>query len=64
MRFQASDNTLRVPNTRSFLSQDVYLDNLRPLSFSNDVVFYSGNSTNNAYEEYMRLDASDEKKKI
>ena len=61
MRFQASDNTLRVPNTRSFLSQDVYLDNLRPLSFSNDVVFYSGNSTNNAYEEYMRLDASDEK---
>ena len=37
------------------------IDNLRPLSFSNDVVFYSGNSTNNAYEEYMRLDASDEK---
>ena len=61
MRFQASDNTLRVPNTRSFLSQDVYLDNLRPLSFSNDVVFYSGNSTNDAYKEYMRLDASDEK---
>ena len=61
MRFQASDNTLRVPNTRSFLSQDVYSDNLRPLSFSNDVVFYSGNSTNNAYEEFMRLDASDEK---
>ena len=61
MRFQASDNTLRVPNTRSFLSQDVYLDNLRPLSFSNDVIFYSGSSTNDAYEEYMRLDASDEK---
>ena len=61
MRFQASDNTLRVPNTRSFLSQDVYSDNLRPLSFSNDVVFYSGNSSNNAYEEFMRLDASDEK---
>ena len=61
MRFQASENTLRVPNTRSFLSQDVDLDNLRPLSFSNDVVFYSGNSTNDAYEEYLRLDASDEK---
>ena len=61
LRFQISDNTVRVPNTRSFLSQDVYLDNLRPLSFSNDVVFYSGNSTNDAYEEYVRLDASDEK---
>ena len=61
MRFQVSDNTVRVPNTRSFLSQDIYLDNLRPLTFSNDVVLYSGNSTTDAYEEYMRLDASDEK---
>ena len=64
MRFQASDNTLRVPNTRSFLSQDVYLDNLRPLTFSNDVVLYGGNSTNDAYEEYIRLDASTEKVSI
>ena len=38
-RCQVSDNTVRVPNTRSFLSQDIYLDNLRPLTFSNDVVF-------------------------
>ena len=61
LRFQVSDNTVRVPNTRSFLSQDIYLDNLRPLTFSNDVVLYGGNSTNDAYEEYVRLDASAER---
>ena len=61
LRFQVSDNTVRVPNTRSFLSQDIYLDNLRPLTFSNDVVIYGGNSTNDAYEEYVRLDASAER---
>ena len=64
LRFQVSDNTVRVPNTRSFLSQDIYLDNLRPLTFSNDVVIYGGNSTNDAYEEYVRLDASAEKVSI
>ena len=64
MRFQVSDNTVRVPNTRSFLSQDIYLDNLRPCTFSNDVVFNGGNSTNDAYEEYVRLDASTEKVSI
>ena len=64
LRFQISDNTVRVPNTRSFLSQDIYLDNLRPLTFSNDVVIYGGNSTNDAYEEYVRLDASAEKVNI
>ena len=61
MRFQVSDNTVRVPNTRSFSSQDIYLDNLRPLTFSNDVVLNGGNSTNDAYEEYVRLDASAER---
>ena len=61
LRFQVSDNTVRVPNTRSFLSQDIYLDNLRPLTFSNDVVFNGGNSTNDAYEEYIRLGASTER---
>ena len=64
LRFQVSDNTVRVPNTRSFLSQDIYLDNLRPLTFSNDVVLYGGNNTNDAYEEYFRLDASSEKVNI
>ena len=61
MRFQVSDNTVRVPNTRSFLWQDIYLDNLRPLTFSNDVVLYGGNNTNDAYEEYVRLDSSAER---
>ena len=64
LRFQVSDNTVRVPNTRSFLSQYIHLDNLRPLTFSNDVVFNGGNSTNDAYEEFMRLDASTEKVNI
>ena len=64
LRFQVSDNTVRVPNTRSFLSQDIYLDNLRPLTFSNDVVLNGGNNTNDAYEEYVRLDASAEKVSI
>ena len=64
LRFQVSDNTVRVPNTRSFLSQDIYLDNLRPLTFSNDVVLYGGNNTNDAYEEYVRLDASAERVNI
>ena len=61
LRFQISDNTVRVPNTRSFLSQDIYLDNLRPLTFSNDVVIYGGNNTNDAFEEFIRLDASTER---
>ena len=64
LRFQVSDNTVRVPNTRSFLSQDLYLDNLRPLTFSNDVVLYGGNNANDAYGEYVRLDASAEKVNI
>ena len=64
LRFQVSDNTVRVSNTRSFLSQNIYLDNLRPLTFSNDVVLYGGNNANDAYEEYVRLDASAEKVSI
>ena len=64
LRFQVSDNTVRVPNTRSFLSQDIYLDNLRPLTFSNDVVLYGGNNANDSYEEYVRLDASAERVNI
>ena len=61
LRCQFSDNTVRVPNTRSFLSQDIYLNNLRPLSFGNDLVFNGGNSISNAYEEFFRLTASTER---
>ena len=61
LRFQLSDNTVRVPNTKSFLSQNIFTDIIKPLSFTNDVVFNGGNSTNDAYEEFMRLDASTER---
>ena len=61
LRFQISENTVRIPNTRSFLSQDIFTDIIKPLTFTNDVVFNGGNSTNDAYEEYMRMDASTER---
>ena len=64
MRFQVSDNTVRVPNTRSFLSQNIFTDDIKPLAFANDVVFNGGNNTNDAFEEYVRLDASTEKVSI
>ena len=64
MRFQVSDNTVRVPNTKSFLSQNIFTDIVKPLAFSNDVVLNGGNNTNDAYEEYVRLDASAEKVSI
>ena len=61
LRFNISDSTVRVPDNRSFLSQNIFTDIIKPLTFSNDVVLNGGNSTNDAYEEYVRLDASDEK---
>ena len=60
-RCQASDFTVRLPNNRTFLAQNIVVDNLQPLSFGNDLVLNGGNSTNDAYEEYIRLDASTEK---
>ena len=38
-RFQVSDNTVRVPNARSFLSQNIFTDIIKPLAFANDIVF-------------------------
>ena len=37
-RCKVSDNTVRVPNTRSFLSQDIFTDIIKPLAFANDIV--------------------------
>ena len=54
LRLQFSDNAVRVPNTKYVLSQEIYFNNIRPLAFSNDVVFYGCNATNNAFEEYFR----------
>ena len=61
LRFNISDFTVRVPDNRSFLAQNIFTDIMKPVAFANDVVLNGGNSTNDAYEEYMRLDASDEK---
>ena len=63
LRFEVG-GTVRVPNNRSFISQNIFTDIIKPLTFSNDVVFNGGNSTNDAYEEYVRLDASTEKVNI
>ena len=60
LRFQLSDNTVRLPNTKNFLSQNIFTDIIKPIAFANDVVFNGGNSTNDAYEENLRLDASTE----
>ena len=60
LRFNISDFTVRVPDNRSFLAQNSFTDIIKPVAFANDVVFNGGNSTNDAYEEYMRLDASTE----
>ena len=59
-RCQASDFTVRLPNNRSFLAQNITVDNLQPLSFGNDLILNGGNNTD-AYEEYIRLDASTDK---
>ena len=64
LRFNISDTTVRVPDNRSFLSQNIFTDIIKPVAFANDVVLNGGNSTNDAYEEYIRLDASTEKVNI
>ena len=60
LRLNISDSTVRVPDNRSFLAQNIFTDIIKPVAFANDVVLNGGNSTNDAYEEYMRLDASTE----
>ena len=60
LRFNISDFTVRVPDNRSFLAQNIFTDIIKPVAFANDVVLNGGNSTSDAYEEYMRLDASTE----
>ena len=60
MRFQVSDNTVRVPNTKAFLSQDIFTDIVKPLAFSNDVVFNGKNTTADGYEEYFKINSTNE----
>ena len=64
LRLQLSDGTVRVPNTKSFLShvlsQHIFTDIVRPLAFANDLSFQGQNSTNDGYEEYIRINSSTE----
>ena len=55
MRFQVSDNTVRVPHTRSFLSQNIFTDIIRPIAFGNDLICYGSNAADTAYIEYWKL---------
>ena len=60
LRFQISDNTVRVPNTKAFLSQDIFTDIIKPLAFTNDIVFNGKNSTSDGYEEYVKINSTNE----
>ena len=60
MRFQVSDNTVRVPNTKAFLSQDIFTDIIKPLAFTNDIVFNGKNTTSDGYEEYFKINSTNE----
>ena len=64
LRFQISDNTVRVPNTRSFLSQDIFTDIIKPIAIANDISFQGKNTTANGYEEYFKINSTTEKVNI
>ena len=58
LRFQLSDGTVRVPNTKSFLSQNLFTDIIKPLAFANDVSFQGQNDTDDGYEEYFKINST------
>ena len=60
LRLQFSDNTVRVPNTKSFLSQNIFTDIIRPIAFGNDMVCYGSNAADSGYVEYWKLNHSAE----
>ena len=60
LRFQLSDGTVRVPNTKSFLSQNIFTDIVKPLAFANDIVFNGKNATSDGYVEYMKINSTNE----
>ena len=55
LRCKISDTTVRVPNTRSFLSQNVFTDIIKPIAFGNDMICYGSNAADTAYVEYWKL---------
>ena len=58
LRLQVSDNTVRVPNTKSFLSQNLFTDIIKPLAISNDISFQGQNTTDDGYEEYFKINST------
>ena len=47
--------TVRVPNNRSFISQNIFTDIIRPIAFGNDLICYGNNAADTAYIEYWKL---------
>ena len=58
LRLQVSENTVRVPNTKSFLSQNLFTDITKPLAISNDISFQGQNDTDDGYEEYFKINST------
>ena len=58
LRLQVSDNTVRVPNTKSFLSQNLFTDIIKPLAITNDISFQGQNTTDDGYEEYFKINST------
>ena len=55
LRFNISDFTVRVPNNRSFLSQNIFTDIIKPIAFGNDMICYGSNAADSGYIEYWKL---------
>ena len=60
LRFQLSDNTVRVPNTKSFLSQNIFTVIVKPLAFANDIVFNGKDTMADGYIEYFKINSTNE----
>ena len=58
--FEIHDFTVRVPNTRSFLSHNIFTDIIEPLAFTNDISLQGQNSANDGYEEYCQINSTNE----
>ena len=55
LRFNISDFTVRVPDNRSFLSQNIYTNIKRPIAYGNDLICYGSNAADTGYIEYWKL---------
>ena len=55
LRFNISDFTVRVPDNRSFLSQNIYTNIIRPIAYGNDLICYGSNAADTGYIEYWKL---------